>query len=108
MLPRWTFKDMFWTATKPLNSLVKPRVSRMKSSDIQLFLPWRRAFVDESGHAFPAFLVREARGDDLARERVGARQVHVHLPLEAAFPRRDRRGRLRGDGPGQGKRFGIE
>src|SRR5512134_100138 len=32
MVPRRTFSDTFCTATKPLNSFVSPRVSRMMSS----------------------------------------------------------------------------
>src|SRR5258706_7407387 len=93
MLPRRTFRDTSCTATKPLNSLVKPRVSSMTSSD-KLLLPRRRALLYKGGHALPALLVREARGDDLARKRVGAREIHVHLQVERAPAGRRRRGRL--------------
>src|SRR5687768_15145987 len=49
MLPRFTFKSTSFTATKPLNSLVSPRVSRMYSADTR-----ERLFHALDGHHFHA------------------------------------------------------
>src|SRR5258706_2634712 len=71
-------------------------------------LPVRRALLDEGVHPLAALRVREVRRDDLPGERVGLRQVHVHLLVKGALPGDDRRGRLCRNGPGEGKRFGVQ
>src|SRR5688572_8850393 len=86
MLPRRTFRCTSFTATKPLNSFVSPRVSRMISSAKSVL--GRRALVDERVHAVAAFLVREARRDDARGKHVRLLQAEVHLLVEGALARR--------------------
>src|SRR5688572_21347910 len=108
MLPRRTFRATSLTATKPLNSLVSPRVSRMicsakpppraaardhTSVPSRLFLRWG-AFVDKGFHALAPFVVREAGSDDLAREVVGLLQPEIQLLVEGALARGEGRRRL--------------
>src|SRR5688572_15541725 len=102
MLPRRTLRCTSFTATKPLNSFVSPRVSRMMSSDKSVLR--RRALVDERVHALAPLLVREARGDHAARQVVGLGEAQVHLLVERALARGHRGRRFLRDLPGQFKR----
>src|SRR4051794_39174593 len=54
----------------------------------------RRLLLDEGVHAQAALIVREAGGDDAARELVCLGEVEVHLLIEAALAGGDRGRRL--------------
>src|SRR5882762_10184525 len=83
MLPRRTLRLTPLTATKPLNSLVSPRVSRMTSSAM---LPLRgRALLYESIHPSTAFVVGEGARDHARGELIGLGHSEVHLLIEGAL-----------------------
>src|SRR6266581_6879941 len=86
MRPRLTLRLTSLTATKPLNSFLRPRVSRMMSSDIGrrgLFsLPLRLALGDECIDALGGVLEHHVAGHPLRGERIGAGQTFLHLFVE--------------------------
>src|SRR2546421_428656 len=106
MLPRRTFKDTSFTATKPLNSFVRPRVSSMVSSakhfpvccgapSYRLSSMARRLpFLQEGIDSLAAFLVGKARGDHSRGELVGLRRAEIHLLVERALAGSKLRGRF--------------
>src|SRR5205823_14576081 len=95
MLPRRTFSATSLTATKPLTSLLSPRVSRMMSPDRPSSpaaarhhtrsVLGRRSLGEERFHAGAPLLVREAAGDHAGCELVGARHAKIHLLIERAL-----------------------
>src|SRR5712664_829375 len=108
MVPRRTLRATPLTATKPLNSLVSPLVSRIMSSAIHRSVLRWRALLDEGVHPGAAFLVREARRDYARSELVGLVQAEVHLLVERTLARRDGSRRFRSDLPCQFFRFKIK
>src|SRR5438067_5966825 len=86
MLPRRTFRDTSLTATKPLNSFVSARVSKMISSaTLPRSVLGRLALFEEGVDTLPALLVREAGGDYARGKRVGLRRAEIHLLVEGAL-----------------------
>src|SRR6266581_5466252 len=96
MRPRLTLRLTSLTATKPRNSLVRPRVSRMISSAMryapppatiaELFsAPARLALGDERVDAFGGVLEHHVAGHALGGERIGVFEPLFHLLVEIAL-----------------------
>src|SRR3954462_13362890 len=95
MLPRCTLSATSFTATKPLNSFVSPRVSKIASSANPLPLCcgaqcynasmlWGLPLLEECVHSLPALVVGEARRNSAGGSLIGLGGAELHLLVERA------------------------
>src|SRR6266704_3732922 len=118
MRPRLTLRLTSLTATKPRNSLVRPRVSRMFSSAMrcapalpvaELFsAPARLALGDERIDAFGGVLEHHVAGHALGGERIGVHEPLFHLLVEEALAHAHHGAAVREDLAGELVDLGIE
>src|SRR5713226_10485358 len=119
MRPRLTLRLTSLTATKPRNSLVRPRVSRMIPSAMryapppatiaELFsAPARLALGDEGVDAFGGVLEHHVAGHALGGERIGVLEPLFHLLVEVALAHAHYGAAVREDLAGELVHLGIE